>query len=76
MSKINANNSRDLELRVLGDAELNMISGGATKLFDVRIPGLVLQYYDNGTAMGTSSWGTVVNANGKVSTFPGLSGGI
>jgi hypothetical protein len=58
------------------DEELDMISGGATKLFDVRIPGLTLQYYDNGTAVGTSSWGTVVTNNGHTSSFPGASGGV
>jgi hypothetical protein len=76
MSKITANNSRDLELRALVDAELDMISGGATNLFHVKIPGLVLDYYDNGTAVGTSWWGTVINANGNVVTIPGASGGI
>jgi bacteriocin-like protein len=60
----------------LTDDELDAISGGATKLFDVRIPGLTLQYYDNGTAVGTSWWGTVVNNNGSTTSQPGMSGGV
>jgi hypothetical protein len=72
---MSAYNGRDLEQSILSDDELDMVTGGAAKLLDVKMPGLSLQYYDNGTATGTSTWGTVVNANGKVSSFPGLSGG-
>ena len=38
--------------------ELEMISGGATKLLDINVAGVRFEYYSNGTGVGTSWWGS------------------
>jgi len=60
--------------KALTDEELGVVSGGRT-LLELRIPGLTLRYFDNGVAVGASSWGSVVNDNGNTSSYRGWSGG-
>jgi hypothetical protein len=54
------------ENNLLSCDELEMISGGATKLLDINVAGARFEYYDNGTGVGTTYFGwCVTTGSGK-----------